>query len=359
MIQHENSTINVFLAAAPPTRASFGLPLWLVDQAAGNTLGGSLTAIYGSATEVRDAESAGELATTTADDLVVAFSQEVPIEKIKVGKVDTAGGQTYGQALDAVAGAVTDASQDFYAVAADTRSATELISIGASVAAMPRIAVLQTSDGDAITAGVPAALAGLVTNGARVALLYHPDNGAPAALSWACARLIFNPDQKSSPWAGPVLGIGSSGIATLAERDAASANHINLGIPFSSASYVVSPGVLLDGRPIYERITADWLKARLTEDLALLKLDAMRRGDKIEVSEVGQLAVRGVIRARLDQGVAAGHFPDGQVLVEPQQITDADRQARILRFRTRSQIAADADRFDLNVYLERDPVVEG
>lgn len=352
---HSNTiTINIFLSPSPPARAGFGTVLLLVPLAT-NSLDGERVMSFANAGEAEDAEDAGYISAGTLAKLQALFSQIPTPSKAKVGNVDLVGDEDYSDGLAAVE--AVDA--DFYGVVIEPRTDTEILDVSAAVETRNKLFVAQSDDASWLNSGLPAGLAAL-DGRERTAVVFHDADAEPADIAWIASRLVFDPDFKSAGWEGQVREVDAltTGL-TSGERDAAITNNANLGLPFSSATVYVSPGVNCNGRGVYEILSGDWFKARVSEDIAFLKLQYTARGDKLQVSVVGQTAILGILNGRLEQGVDAGHFIRGQTRATAEAITNDDLQQRRLRFKVEAQTAQDARLFVFNVYLQNEALQEG
>ena len=346
---HSNTIIaNLYLSPSPPSRASFSTVLFLVDYAT-NPIPDRVVA-YADASEVAAALVATDISATTASVLTKAFTQIPTLSNIKVAYWDTVGLETLSSAMTAIQ-AFDD---DWYGSVIYSRADADIAAWAALVEARRKLFIAQSADATWLTAGVPAGLS-TIDGVERTATIYHDVDAEPADICWLASRLVFDPDTQSAGWEGQIRSVaGLTTGLTAAQRDFAEANNCNLGLPFSSADVYVSPGVNMNGRGIYEILSADWYITRVSEDMAYLKLQHTARGAKIPVNAEGQVKVMGILNSRLQQGVAAGHFVKGQTRVTPIDITTADETARRLRFKVEAQIAGDTRIFMFNVYVQPD-----
>jgi hypothetical protein len=345
-------SISIVLGPSPPSRQGFGTALLIVDQDAGNSLNGQRVMSFASYEEAETANTAGYISATTLDFLAAAFSQQPTPAAVKVGYHDSGLPETLAAALTAIR-AYDD---DWYGLAIYSRADADIVAIANAVEALAgeKFFVAQTDDASMLDAGLPAGLTTL-TGKEYTALKYHSSDAQPSDLAWLVSRLVWDPDSKSAPWEGQVRDVTALATSlTTAQRDFVVANNANLGLPFSSAPYYVSPGQNMAGRAIYEIISAAWLRARIREDIAYEKLKHTNRGEKIIVDSTGQAKILGIIGVWLQQGEAVGHFVRGQTRVTGETITSADILARRLRFKVEAQIAADARLFNVTIYLQAD-----
>lgn len=353
-VDHSNTiTISIVLSALPPTRAGFGTALLLVNLAT-NSLDGERVVTYASAAEAETAQAAGFISASTLAWIQSAFAQVPTPSRVKVAYQDVGGGETITQALAAIEAVDTD----WYGICCFNRTDAAIIELAGLIETRKKLYVAQSDDSTWLTSGLPSGLTGLSDN-ERTAVIYHDEDTEPADLAWLCSRLVFDPDNRSAGWEGQVRGVDAltTGLSST-QRDFLVANNANVGLPFSSATFYVSPGVTCTGRGVYEILTADWFAARVSEDLQLLKLQHTARGEKLLVDATGQAKVLAILAGRLSQGENGGHFVRGQTRATAEAITAADTAARRLRFKVEAQIGQDARLFDFNVYLQTDALQE-
>lgn len=341
--------INIIFSPSPPARLSFTIPLLLVDKAT-NTLGGSRIVTFGSAIEVAAALVAATISSTTAAWLTAAFSQVPTPARIKVANHDTAGSETLAAALAAIEALDTN----WYGTAIYSRANADIAAWALLIEARKKLFIAQSGDSSWLDSGVPAGLSAIAAY-ERTGVIVHDTATTAADLNWLASRLVFDPDVQSAGWEGQVRGVAALGTGlTTAQRDFVVGNDANVGLPFSSATVYVSPGIVQSGRAIYEIVTADWLAARLSEDFAYAKLAHTAKGEKWIVDGTGQVEGLGLINARLQQGERIGHFVQGQTRATAEPITTQDILDGKLRFKIEAQIARDARQFVVNAYLQPD-----
>ncbi|MEN0065937.1 MAG: hypothetical protein AAGA48_27600 [Myxococcota bacterium] len=356
---HENTiVVNISIVPNPVPQDSFGRVLLLVneDATSPNSLNGNRTVLYQSPEAAVADNTAGYINATTLASLQALFAQTPRPSSVRVGKVQTGAVEleTYAAGL----AAVEAVAADFYAIVIDSRADADIVSVSNAVQTGGKyVFIAQSDDADLKTASLPAGLASLASN-TRTAVLYHDTDTVPADIAWVASRVVFDPNLASAPWDGPVADVTAHATAvTAAERDAIVGNNVNVGLPYSTATYFVSPGVSLTGRPLYETLTADWFRAELTARIAALRLRYTARGRKLQVGPTGQAAVLGELEGLLTLGEEAGHFLAGQTTATAEAITDADRTARRLRFSAAAQSAQSAVNFEFNLIVQNTPVV--
>jgi hypothetical protein len=276
------STISstIYLATSPPSRASFGTVLFIVDQDDGNSLNGARTMSFANYGEAETAEAAGYISADTLEAMRVAFSQLPTPAEVKLGYHDSGGAETLAAAITAIRAA----DDDWYGLCLYSRADADIVAVANAIeAAAAKFFVGQSDDASWKNAGLPAGLSTLAGK-ERTAMIFHDADAEYADLAWAVSRLVFDPDVKSAGWEGQIREVAELTTAlTSAERDAIEDNYANVGLPFSSADVYVSPGINCNNRPIYEIVSTDWFKTRCHEDLAYMKLQHTARGEKLTV----------------------------------------------------------------------------
>lgn len=350
-----NLTLNIYLAPVPGAGASLTTVMYLVDEALGNGLNGDRTRTYASVTDVTDDATALYITAAVSQALQDAFAQSPTPKEIKVGRIDTGGGETYATGFTAVKAD----DPDFYGVVIDKRSNAEILLVSGAVETDAfRIFFLQSADADWLTAGYPAALTA-IEDRERSVICYHDIAAEVFDLCWAVHRLNFDPDDRSVGWPCNLKEVADYTTAvTSAQKVFAEANDVNLGEEWGSASFWVDGGWNANHRPIDQIVSADWFSTRLEEDLVTFIQAKSARGEKIPVSVAGQNMILGIIRARLQAGLAAHHFYETQKtdgtplpLAEGIAITAADITAQRLRFNVEAIFETGARVFTLNIYL--------
>jgi hypothetical protein len=346
-------TITILLDPAPITGLSFTV-LVIADEANGTTLDGARVRTYTSLAGVQADNtagfvSAGILATATA-----MFSQAVRPSEIKIGR------KAVAEAYDVALAAIITVDADFFALSIESRLAADQLLIAAAVEAgdPKRIFFLQSADATFLTAGFPAALAGLDGNEQSV-VCYHDVATAAYDAAYPANRLARSPDVVSANWSQFTLaGVAVYATApTESEKANLLANKANPGLPFTTAAQF-SPfrGVNANARPIEELVTQAWFEDRLRTRIAALVLQQNNLFQKIPVTPEGQAQIGGEVSAQFVDGVNAGHFVPGQTEVTYPTITDADRAANRIRVEGRGQLAVSGKEFDVTLNFVRDPI---
>jgi len=345
----DNITINITLAPAPLQIAGFGIPLLMVDETT-SSLGGDTVRIYTDTAGAQTDVTAGELSAAAFAAVTAAFSQRTPPASVMIGLKEIA------DAYDVALAKIIAVNDDFYTIATESRTPVDQMLISTAVEALNKLYILQSSDADWLTAGLPAAYAAIAGR-ERTAVVYHDTNTEWADFAWAANRLVFDPDVKSAPWDAAVQGV--AGLATApnsTQKANLDANFANHGLPYGAEVFFVDPGVSAAGRALHEIETADWYDARLQESIAGLKTAASARGDKIVIGPTGQGQVLAEISALFQRGVNAGHFVAGETRQAAETITQADLDLGRLRFNGAAQLASSARLFVFNFNFGRTPL---
>jgi hypothetical protein len=349
----DNIVINISLDPAPQSRAGFGVPMIIADGAT-SSLDGDRIRAYATPAAAQADQTAGFLSAAMLAAVVAAFSQRIPPALVKVGRKDAL--ETYGEALPLIIAA----DPDFFGICIESRAAADQLLIAPLAEADPdgRIFILQSSDTDWKTAGLPAAytaLAGAEQSG----VIYHDTDAQWSDFAWLANRLVFDPDSKSAPWDAAVQGVtGLASAPSATEKGHLDDNHCNHGLPYGAETFFVDAGVNVNGRPLHEIVTAAWFKARLREQVTAVKTAASARGDKIVIGPSGQGQILAEIAALFQRGVNASHFVAGQTTQFAEPITDVDLDLQRLRFGGSGQVAGSARLFEFNFNFSRSPIFE-
>jgi len=345
-----NIVINVYLAPVVGQGATFSTVLYLVDEAqgTGNALNGDRFRTYNSTTDVDDDETAGYITAEVAQALTDGFAQRPIPQEILVGRVDTGGAEGYDDGL----AACIAAGAEFYGVALDKRTATEILEVSAALEGYDfYISGLQSADADWLTVDYPATLTAL-ENRERSCVAYHDIAAENMALCWMVDRLNVDPDYLSGAFEGNVNEVAAYTTALTAGQLAfAEGNEVNVLCEFGTSNSWVSGGWNCAARPIDHIVTADWFKTRLRERLIARVAEKAAKHEKINVDPSGSNETAGIISGLLSQGEAANHFVKDQTRVTPITPDATDIAAKRLRFTVEGQLTTNARVFQVNVYL--------
>jgi hypothetical protein len=341
-----NITINISLEAAPPTL--FGFNVMVVGESAMSDRVRS----YASAGEV-DADS--DLSTAQKDALKVAFAQVPRPGLVKFGK--KVGGGSPESWTDALT-AIEAADPNWYGLAIESRTSADLVAAAGWVETRTKLFVGQSADSGWLTTGVPAAFS-TITSNERTAIIFHDEATEYADIAWLAARLVFDPDTFSVPWDTQIRGVAAyTSALTTGQRGFVLENNANAMLPYGSVETFVDPGVNISGRTIDEIVTADWFKLRLESKIAQAKINASARGEKIPLGRVGVSILRPLVEAQFSEGIAAGHFVEGQTEVTFIAPTQTDIDNRRIRATGRAQLTVGARIFDFAFNFQRSAITE-
>lgn len=351
----DNIIINISLDSPPATGVDFFFALLIADQANGTTLDGDRVRTYTDPLEISIDETAGFLSAAVAQAGRDALSQIPRPSKIKIGRRDSAGAETYPDAFTAIR-LVDDA---FYTTAIESRADADIVLMAAAIEPVRRkLFVAQSDEATFLTSGFPAGLAAIDGN-ERTVICWHESDAEWMDFAYSANRLAFDPNSRSVPWAAGVKAVQNYTTAIAqGAKDFLDANKANNGFPFGGEPFYIDPGVTASGRPIYEIMTADWYEVSLQTNVAALKASKSAKGEKLPVSLVGQGFLMKEANDLLDQGEDADHFLPGALReVLPVPITDADRAAQRMRITGQAQITVDGRLFQFDFVFTRNPIV--
>lgn len=341
---HDGLTeVTVSLDPVATVPRSFGAILFLADQAAGTTLGGTdrVRRYTTPAGVLADAAVLGAAAEGAA---AAMFAQARRPTAILIGRVNTAASETYAQAL----AACIVADPDFFGVCIDSRDSAVIEAVALAVEALgttaPRLFMAQSKVAGLLATPFPSALEDLV--GLKwTALVYHDEDAEPFAEAYLAFGLSKDLDAESGTWLLDVVAVDGL-TASISETQLAAlrTNNVNVGLPHGTAVKYVAPGVTMNGLPIYHAVTSAWFTSRVRDSLIDARVKASARGQKIVLDETGQAIAFSAVSQWLIRGAAGAspHFLPGQYEVTLPTITDADRSARQIRVNSRATFAEDA-----------------
>lgn len=285
-----NQIVNVQIARETTTidRANFGTPLFLVEV---STVSDRVLS-YSSLQQVLDDYSATDTAYKMAS---AAFSQEISPTTIKIAQKATA--ETYTEALNAVLAA----DDDWYALAAETITASEILLLAAGIEAVDKIYVARSADADIITSADDDIASDL--NAAeydRTILVYH----SKALTEYADAAWIGNcivRDPGSQTWMFKSLTGITFDALTTSQANFATGKKANVyrrtaGVNFTRNG-TVSSGEYID---IIRGI--DWLTAGIGESIATTLVNT----PKLPYTNAGIAVIENLVREKLDEAVTQG-----------------------------------------------------
>jgi len=352
---HDNIIQITILLDPPPAGVAGFRPLILGDEQDGTTLDGDRFRVYSADAidEIDADEDANFLSEFIANAVRRGFAQNPSPSEIVVGRVDTdAGAEGYDDALSEIEG---DAG--FYAVAIDSRDASDHVDVAEWVEPRDKIFIFQSADADWLDADPPAGYSEILGT-EQTAGLFHDQSGRSEEFSWLCNRLGFDPDEISVPWDAPIgSSVAYTDDLTTGQASAAEDNNINLLLSLGDLDHYVANngvGVNLQGRQISEIFTKHWFKIRLAEAVAAEKVRRSARGEKIPVSLEGSSLIEGIVSDLFDQGEDADHFLDTET--DFPTPTQADIEQARIRGGGNAQLSISAGEFVFNFVFQRGPL---
>jgi len=339
--------IQTILSPPPVQQQGLSTPLFISSD---SDLSPDPVRVYNS---IQAVDNDADLSASAKAAALVAFSQQPqPASLWIAGLVDGVNPPyTLTQALDRV----LDTGRDVIAVATDVRVTATIATFASACAAREVHYVFQTSDADWLTAGVPSAFS--ATAGLEyISGVYHPTDAEFADVAWLTKNLVYDPDVTSRNWTGQVRGIAPYAV-TDTQYTNLTDNNINFSAPFGPVETYIAPGVMLTGRPASEILSVQWYRRRLLSRWTRVFLQYDAAGLKIPVDVDGQEILAAEARAQFDQGVATGHFTDGQIIITLPAITSADRDAQRIPIQIALMTTTGAVRVASTVTFSRDPIV--
>lgn len=356
-----NANVSVLLQALATPGAGFGTVTLLVDEAqgTGNPLNaGARYQDFASAAEAATAQAASEITAEVEDAIGVAFSQALQPTKVRVCRVDTAGGETYSDALTALE---SEGLTDLWMLCMDSRVPATQIALSTTIEskAGAYFLFLQADDADWKTAGTAAAWTGASEAYEHSGIAWHSTDAEWGEVALAVRNLAFDPDQTSVGWEKDVANVGAyAAYVTATQRTNMITNDIAVMGTWGSSDFWFDNVVNRNGRPVKEMLTAAWYRARLKERIQTMHQREAAAGRAVLVAQSGMTQLLSVIEGLNADAVAASHFVPGQVVTTPQPITAADISAQRLRAVVEAQVGTAARVFDVDGYFSQTAVVE-
>ena len=238
----------------------------------------------------------------------------------------------------------------FYGVCINERTDASITSIAGALTGTLQLGMFQSADAGLLTNTFPAGLSTLQTN-EDVALIYHDTATVWADGGYAVAGLAVDPNTQSGSWMIPVASVAGLATGITASQLAfLFANNTNVGLGLGTAAFFVKNGVTCTGRPIYEKITKDWLTVTLQSTLINLFVQLGSLHQKLGLDKTGQAQCKAAISGVFQTAESAGHIEPGWT-VTAETITSTDIANKQLRFTVQAIFLNAARSMAVNVYL--------
>jgi len=257
-----------------------------------------------------EAQNDDDLSTSTKSAIATYYSQTTHPTDIIVGEVEyESAGDELKDSLTSIETAMDSAGvEQFYGIACMSRADADVQAVCEWAAANNRLALAQTS-----AAAVAAATGGNVfetlnTASNTSAGIWYSTDTDYADLAWLAKGLSADLETTSTVWYDKTLtGISvDNGEVDSTEKGNIEGYNGNHYLTLLSVG-ATAPGTCFDGTWIDEKVYKDFVKARVKEGIAQLKLDLSERNKKIPYTNPGLAMLGGVIRKIYSRSVGAGH----------------------------------------------------
>ena len=319
--------VQITRQAASITRVGFGTLAFVYDALTAPT---ARVLQFGSPTEI---EASSVLTASAKAALTAMFTGQLVPGIVKaiyrlVGQVDPEDNESYVEALTAA----INVDQDWYSLAIQSRSASDILSVAAWTEARTKLFIAATADVDVLDPLADDDIASqlLANLYSRTALIYAPT----AATSWpdtSWAGGLLPNDPGSITWSfKPVRGVPGS-VFTASQIAALEAKRVTrietiAGLSQTIGGVTSEPGAYID---LIRGV--DWLKQSMAEDI----FAELVRSPKIPYTNAGIAIIRTAIMARLQLAIQRSVLVDDENLaVFAPDVLDTlpdDRANRILR----------------------------
>jgi len=319
-------TVNIWGSAQSVRQTSFGLIAICSD---GPSFTGDSYRLYESNS---DAQEDSELDSATKSAVATFFAQDPHPRRVLVAKVtyENLGGELT-TSLDSLYAATQGSSAEPYAYCVLSRADADVTALGAWALSNSKLAWVQTSSADAKSGTTPNPLDTLQSAAnERTAPMWHGTDTDNLDVGWAAKVLAVDLDTKSTvAYDKTVSGISVDDL-TATEMSNIEDQGGNTYLPIYGLS-VTGPGKCASGMWIDERLIKDWLKARIAESVAQLRVDMSARGEKIPYDNAGLAMIEKAIRSITNKAEQAGHIMEGETVItvpDISDVSDADKVAR-------------------------------
>jgi len=170
-------------------------------------------------------------------------------------------------------------------------------------------------------------------------VFYHPTVAEMAAWSLAAKYFAFNPDSYATiAYCQTLTGVTAQNYNSTQQTNM-NTKRANYYTTMGGVG-AVGMGYTAASRWLDVRVAADWLGARVHEELMQAFVNASNAGRKIPYTDAGFAILGAKTKGVLQRGEGIGHFVEGSSAVDMPALADipqADRDARLLRFRFGTQ----------------------
>lgn len=243
---------------------------------------------------------------------------------IYIGVKNTA--ETYAAGLNAVIAA----SNEWYALAADTKLQSNILAMAAIIEAQKKVYFASSADSGIINPASTTDVGYLLdaANYDRTILVYSPNAATEhPECAWLGSQIVEVPGSNTWAFKG-ANGITATKLSGTAES-ALKAKHVNYFTTIAGTDIFLN-GVTSKGSWIDEVIFVDWLYARIQEQVFYRIINKK----KIPFTSAGATIIGAEIRSVLSQGVANGGIADTPPfrVIEPAvlSIPEVQRAQRIM-----------------------------
>ncbi len=236
----------------------------------------------------------------------------------------------YGSATEtwaAALAAIREYDDDWYGLAATTRTKADILTLAAAVEPLLKIYIACSSDADVLTSADDD-IASELQNGSydRMALLWSGDEANYPDAAWVGLQLPKDPG--SSTWKFKNLaGITADDLST-SEVGYLKAKNANFYETLAGVSIVSGEGVMASGEYIDIMHGCDWLQTRMAERI----FSRLINSEKVPFTTQGIAVIENEIRYQLGKGVDAGLLAAGSQIVTTPDIADIDPLEKAARW---------------------------
>lgn len=268
-----------------------------------------------------------------------AFSGDQRPSTVYIGVKNTL--ETYAQGVQACLAA----SNEWYVLAIDSKSTTNISSVAAIIQATRKMFFASSADAAVIDGNSTTDIGYSLKNNNydRTVLVYHPDAvTAHPECAWMGSQIVEVPG--SNTWAFKrAAGLATTSLSETAIQ-ALKAKNVNYFTAIAGAS-VFLDGVTCQGEWIDTMIFVDWMYARIQEQVFYRIINKK----KIPMTQAGATIIGAEIRSVISQGIANGGIADTPAprVIEPNvlAIPEVQRAQRIMGdFKFEARLAGAAHR---------------